>query len=394
MVNAASKLVGLFAAAAVGGDVSLGSELAGNAQSYNRKLHSVEKEMLVAEADKLDKQGKSASGLSWDTLLNLVAGADVDAVDTARLTAVLATSGDSNPEKVRLLEDLQLAESVINKLKSEKIQLTWADGTPIVAHGDGVYAFASSTAQYNDSSLFNTNQGNSTSGDDFGSIPVDWVNQFGPSAALQHQNEIGSIGTSTWQNQDAYQQMTTILGGGIVRVTTDLDIALAMAGGLGAKGVLGLLGELRGTKLAGESAEDILASGGAKDLKTNLSEVWTLKPTQRGIDIESYLAKTEYSARSGWYNVGAERNGFFPLVDFQNGNTLVSLKSVDTAGSTWLSRMQNHIIDLGTNGAKVNGTPANMVLDLRVQPGGSAAAKSLIEFGREYNVKVVVKEFK
>ncbi|MEC6746876.1 hypothetical protein THH46_24040 [Pseudomonas sp. NA13] len=56
--------------------------------------------------------------------------------------------------------------------------------------------------------------------------------------------------------------------------------------------------------------------------------------------------------------------------------------------------MQDHIIDLGTNGAKVNGVPANMVLDLRVQPGGSAAAKSLIEFGREYNVKVVVKEFK
>ena len=264
MVNAASKLVGLFAAAAVGGDVSLGSELAGNAQSYNRKLHTVEKEMLVAEADKLDKQGKSASGLSWDTLLNLVAGADVDAVDTARLTAVLATSGDSNPEKVRLLEDLQLAENAINKLKSEKIQLTWADGTPIVAHGDGVYAFASSAAQYNDSSLFNANQGNSTSGDDFGSIPVDWVNQFGPSAALQHQNEIGSIGTSTWQNQDVYQQMTTILGGGIVPVLSEKDILLAMAGGAGAKSVLGLLGELRGAKLAGESAEDILASGGAK----------------------------------------------------------------------------------------------------------------------------------
>ncbi|UUN90981.1 DUF637 domain-containing protein [Pseudomonas extremorientalis] len=136
------------------------------------------------------------------------------------------------------------------------------------------------------------------------------------------------------------------------------------------------------------------AAGGPKDLKTNLSEIWTLKPTQRGVDIESYLAKTEYSPQSGWYNVGAERNGYFPLVDFQNGNTLVSLKSVDTAGSTWLGRMQDHIIDLGKNGAKVDGVPANMVLDLRVQPGGSAAAKSLIEFGREYNVKVVVKEFK
>ncbi|SHN27059.1 filamentous hemagglutinin family N-terminal domain-containing protein [Pseudomonas asturiensis] len=150
------------------------------------------------------------------------------------------------------------------------------------------------------------------------------------------------------------------------------------------------------TGVVGTGAASIGGAGkvGPKDLTTNLSEVWTLKPTQRGVDIESHLAKTEYSPQSGWYNVGAERNGYFPLVDFQNGNTLVSLKSVDTAGSTWLGRMQDHIIDLGTNGAKVNGVPANMVLDLRVQPSGSAAAKSLIEFGREYNVKVIVKEFK
>lgn len=34
---------------------------------------------------------------------------------------------------------------------------------------------------------------------------------------------------------------------------------------------------------------------GAKDLTTNLSEVWNLKPTQQGVEIESYLTKTEYS---------------------------------------------------------------------------------------------------
>jgi filamentous hemagglutinin len=87
------------------------------------------------------------------TLLNLVAGADIDAVDSAQLKAVLGTSGDSNPEKGRLQEDLQLAEGVINRLKNKKIQLTWADAAPIVAHGDGVYAFASTSAQYNDSNL-------------------------------------------------------------------------------------------------------------------------------------------------------------------------------------------------------------------------------------------------
>jgi len=35
-----------------------------------------------------------------------------------------------------------------------------------------------------------------------------------------------------------------------------------------------------------------------------------------------------------------------------------------------------------------------MILDLRVQPGGAAAADQLIEFGRARGVTVVVKEFK
>ncbi|MDR6353696.1 adhesin HecA-like repeat protein [Pseudomonas psychrotolerans] len=132
-------------------------------------------------------------------------------------------------------------------------------------------------------------------------------------------------------------------------------------GALGTAGMAGSVGSARG-----------VISTGAKEIPAGLSDVWKLSPTQRGVEIESYLAKADYSSQNGWYNVGAERNGYFPLVDFQNGNTLVSLKSVDTSGSTWLARMQNHIIDLGTNGAKVNDMPANMVLDLRVQPGGSA----------------------
>ena len=58
-----------------------------------------------------------------------------------------------------------------------------------------------------------------------------------------------------------------------------------------------------------------------------------------------------------------------------------------------MGRLQDHIRDLSTNGATVNGSPANMILDLRVQPGGSGAASGLIEFGRRNGVTVVVKEF-
>lgn len=82
------------------------------------------------------------------------------------------------------------------------------------------------------------------------------------------------------------------------------------------------------------------------------------------------------------------------MVDFQNGNTLVSLKSVDTTGSTWLGRMKEHIVDLGSSRATVNGEPAKMVLDVRVQPGGAAVAQQLVQYGARNNVTVIIKEFK
>ena len=121
--------------------------------------------------------------------------------------------------------------------------------------------------------------------------------------------------------------------------------------------------------------------------------VWNQDPTVRGVTIESQLARTEYSAANGWYQVGAEKNGYFPLVDFQNGNTLVSLKTVDTTGSTWLPRMEGVIDQLGSSDATVNGSPANMVLDLRVQPGGAAAAQQLISYGARQGVTVRIKVY-
>ncbi|MGA4004712.1 DUF6862 domain-containing protein, partial [Ralstonia nicotianae] len=136
----------------------------------------------------------------------------------------------------------------------------------------------------------------------------------------------------------------------------------------------------------GYSAADVLPRG-------STGSVWSLPPTDRGVAIESRLATTEYSAANGWYNVGAANNGYFPLVDFQNGNTLVSLKSVDTMGATWQSRMENVINQLGAGRATVNGVPANMVLDLRVQPGGEAAAQYLVSYGAARGVTVIVKVF-
>lgn len=105
------------------------------------------------------------------------------------------------------------------------------------------------------------------------------------------------------------------------------------------------------------------------------------------------LAQTEYSSANGWFHIGAENNGFFPLIDFQSGKTVISLKTVDTTGSTWMSRMENTINELRDSGITVNGTPATKILDIRVQPGGVAAAQALVDYGKRRNVTVVVKEF-
>jgi RHS repeat-associated protein len=123
----------------------------------------------------------------------------------------------------------------------------------------------------------------------------------------------------------------------------------------------------------------------------NLADVWKMDPFARGNAIERHLAKTDYK---DWFNVGQLNNGKFPLVDFQKGNKLVSLKSVDTNGKSWMGGMKSHIDDLASSRATVDGKPAEMILDLRVQPGGAAAAKALESYGRDNKVQVIIGEFK
>jgi hypothetical protein len=128
--------------------------------------------------------------------------------------------------------------------------------------------------------------------------------------------------------------------------------------------------------------------------------VWSLDPKVRGRRIEAAVSE-EYTA-AGWQraddfinpSMGQPfKSDNFPLIDFQKGNSLTSSKSVDTTGKTWMSRMESHIRDLSTRGATVNGNPASMILDMRVQPGGMSAASPLVRYGRQRGVTVVIKEF-
>ena len=101
------------------------------------------------------------------------------------------------------------------------------------------------------------------------------------------------------------------------------------------------------------------------------------------------LAATEYV---GWGHVGKENNGYFKLIDFAKGDSVVSLKTVDARGSGWLYKMQAQIREL-SGGVDVAGQPANVILDIRVQPGGAQAAEQLVQYGERYNVTVIIKEY-
>lgn len=147
-----------------------------------------------------------------------------------------------------------------------------------------------------------------------------------------------------------------------------------------------------GAGAAAKVADNLVTATASKadDVSRAATNVWGLTPTVRGNLIEAQLAKTDYK---DWFNVGQLNNGKFPLVDFQQGNTLVSLKSVDTSGSGWMGRMEDHIKALGNNGAEVNGKPAVMKLDLRVQPGGERAANALVAYGERYGVVVEIRGY-
>ena len=123
--------------------------------------------------------------------------------------------------------------------------------------------------------------------------------------------------------------------------------------------------------------------------------MWLLDPLRRGRAIEEILARTEYK---GWYHYGAENNGFRERFDFLKGNTMVSLKSVDTASTGWLYDMKGVVNDLSLEaklGTKVDGVVINPVLDIRVAPGQLEDGNLdwLIEYGKNNGVTVTVKEF-
>ncbi len=72
---------------------------------------------------------------------------------------------------------------------------------------------------------------------------------------------------------------------------------------------------------------------------------------------------------------------------------MASLKSVDPASSSAISRMQTHIRDLSLWEVTVSGMPADLVLDIRVPEGTVGDLASLVAYGHQRGVPVRLREF-
>ncbi|KKY50275.1 hypothetical protein AAY86_23670 [Pseudomonas amygdali pv. tabaci str. ATCC 11528] len=234
-----SQLIGVLAASAQGGDgksLQTGSWVAGSATSYNRLLHSTEKRVLTEEAKALESRlGKPSSSVSWGDLLLLASSAELDAKENARLQALLTSYGAGNPEGARFAEELLIAKTSVGRLAAQNIVLTWDDGSTIIADGEAVHAFQSTTSQFKDAGLFNTASQWSQSGannwaDEPSVVPAAWQEQFGDKNAAIYLRELAKVSSSQGELDDLVQRVSGVLSGGVDRVTWDLDAALALTG--------------------------------------------------------------------------------------------------------------------------------------------------------------------
>ncbi|WP_434650257.1 filamentous hemagglutinin N-terminal domain-containing protein [Pseudomonas sp. D1-2] len=265
-----SQIVGVLAAAAQGGDaksLQTGSWVAGSATSYNRLLHSSEKKALADEAKALEeKLGKPKSDMSWEEVLLLAANAQVDATENARLQALVNSFPPGNPEGQHLAQDLLKATSSIQSLAARNTALTWSDGRTIVANGAEVHAFQATTAQFVDPALFNTASqwsSNNNWANEPEIVPTAWREQFGRDA-VTYLREIAGVSSSRQEFDDLVQRVSTIVGGGIERVTWDLDAALAVTG------APAVLRALLARRLAAAGVADAVVVGAKGALNTSL----------------------------------------------------------------------------------------------------------------------------
>ncbi|WP_256662999.1 hemagglutinin repeat-containing protein [Pseudomonas sp. 91RF] len=255
---------GLGAAAGSAGGAS-GTVTAVNSASgvemFNRQLHKQQEvPLLKKKADELEKTlGKPRSSSSWEDLLMLAAGAEVDEAHLASLKSVMQKAVGSDPESENFARDMGVAYDMIAQLSAQKIPLTWPDGRPIIANGAPVYAFNATKEQFNDSTLFNAA---GTYGP--GAVYEHW-RQFGPEQTAQYGNELSNISTYASGVTDAAERLSAIAGKGILSVSAIDDAILSLTGLRSGKFVVDAVLELVTKR---QAAKDLAATAGTKGVAT------------------------------------------------------------------------------------------------------------------------------
>lgn len=267
-----SQIVGVLAAAAVNGDVNKGAEIAKNATAYNRQLHPEEQRQIREKAKELEAQyGKIDLGsLTWEDMLTLSAGTAVDRAQGAQYLSLLKQLDGLNPDSSLRTNFNHISEIALNTVSTMGMgsePLRWANGEPIIAHGQPVYAFQATAEQFADSNLFNQPyQGNQSS--------AAWANlqralaQYGSDQTGTHNGEIGSFKGQIDQQQYIREVVGLAVGDGILISTPEDYLIPAGGAAKGAATATGKLvkgfGEALASKIEAKLAESAVANTVAK----------------------------------------------------------------------------------------------------------------------------------
>ncbi|WP_080433649.1 hemagglutinin repeat-containing protein [Burkholderia ubonensis] len=167
LANAASGLAGAAAGGLLGGSAGAisGANGALSADLFNRQLHPQERTMIstvakgIATANGKTPADQATLADYWTNMLTLAAGAKVDAQAQTQLTQyeiqlVQAAQASGNSQALdTFMQNLKIAQNAINQMSGYTISGTTG---AIVADGSTVKTFQSTSAQFNDSTLFGT----------------------------------------------------------------------------------------------------------------------------------------------------------------------------------------------------------------------------------------------
>lgn len=100
------------------------------------------------------------------------------------------------------------------------------------------------------------------------------------------------------------------------------------------------------------------------------ADAWDLPPVIRGVAIEEILAMDEYK---DWWHCGAERGGYYPVIDFQKDSEVISLKTIDLnapsyQGNKGKTTILSYINTLATKKLPLEGEYTR-ILDIRIPQG-------------------------